>query len=223
MPPPAAYPICRNPRCPTKPEYGYADRGLCRTCETTGRAAIEQLPKVYLGLLPLVWEMRSPARHDTGRIAAVFGPSEPIDLDADALAGEIAWTAGQWEEIVRDRARLSTEAAGYPAASCELLAAHYAVLLAAPRWPITFYDRGIGEWDGIDAVLALTSLHHRAETRIGEAAVTKQLPDLCPDCGRAHLRQRDGSDTVWCPECHTRWPWDAYADWSEAQLFGTPA
>lgn len=202
--------VCRFTNCRTVPEPGYADRGLCPFHEQTGLDAIGRLPLIYAALLPLVWDKPSALRHDTGRLNAVFGPTDPGRWDIDALAGEIEWAVDTWAEIVRDRARLA-DATGLDA-GCATLAAHYAVLVACPPVDVVDYDRQLVTMDGPDAVVWLTRLYRRGYGHTGRLEREYVLPEPCWECGAEDLRHRDSRDTVWCGTCRNRWTWDQYQD-----------
>jgi len=212
-----SYPLCRTPACRTTKTPGYADRGLCQYHETAGLEAIEALPGDWADLQPLVWDKADLGMTDGGLVP--FGPTLPIDLAADALARELAYTAVVWEIAVRERAGLSDSIGqdvmpGGPelAAAARTLAAHYSVLLALGPVDHETYDRHEATADGVDAVINLTGLHKKARAHIGADARTTNVAGVCPNCGAEELRHRDGGD-VRCARCRTCWSYEAYLDY----------
>lgn len=211
-----SYPLCRTPNCRTRPEPGYADRGLCQYHETAGVDAIQALPDDWSDLQRLIAQKPDLGMSASG--PAPFGPTVPLDLHADALAREIVYTVLLWEEVVRDRAGLSDVASDptpvfvQATRAAKTLAAHYSVLLALGPTDHESYERQETVADGVDAVVTLAALHRRARARIGVTSRVYALPGSCPDCGWEALRHRDGGDDVWCEHCRAVWPWDEYKD-----------
>jgi hypothetical protein len=207
---------CRKPHCRTRPQPGYAPRGLCPPDEAAGLDAIHRLPDDHANLQPLVWDKPQAG---IGTVGSPFGPTVPVNLGADELANEIAYTAVVWEIAVRDRARLSDApdlgaraiATDLRRAAC-ILAAHYSALLALPPTDFMGYDEKPATMDGVEAVLALTGLHRRASVMLGIASPTARVPGLCGECDAADLYHRDGSDKVTCGTCKAWWYWDTYQD-----------
>lgn len=219
--------VCRNPRCRTPVEPGYAPRGLCQPEETAGLEAIQALPGDYAALQPLVWDKPSGG---IGTVGTPFGPTVPINLAADELANEIAYTAVVWEITVRERVRLSEApdqqaAAGYRdlCRAATILAAHYSVLLALPSTDHVDYHERLAVADGVEAILALTALHRRARIHAGITSPTTTVPGLCGECDRPGLQHRDGADTVYCRYCHAEWDWATYRNHVAVVPFGEPA
>jgi hypothetical protein len=221
---PELYPfhLCRTLGCRTPKEPGYADRELCQPHEVAGLEAIGRLPRDWSDLEPLIWD-KGAARHDTGRIDSVFGPTEPIDIGADALARELVYTACVWEIAVRAQASLwdapnQHAMGGYQdlARASRTLVAHYPVLLSIDRHEHMGYDRKPAVMDGVDAVISLTSLHRRAHNKVGFTRMTHEVPGGCGNCGRETLRHKDPDgreqDDVFCALCHWTCSWDVYVD-----------
>lgn len=212
-----SYPLCRTPNCRTRPEPGYADRGLCGYHETAGLEAVTALPDDWAELQPLIFD-----RLKTGMSTydpMPFGPIELIDLHADSLAHEIAYTAVVWEIAVRDRAGLS-DSIGQDvmpggrelAVAARTLAAHYSVLLALGPTDHMSFDRQPTTADGIDAIIGLAGLHKQARSHIGADARTTNVAGVCPNCGAEQLKHRDGGD-VRCGRCRASWSYEAYLDY----------
>lgn len=208
---------CRNPHCRTRPEPGYAPRGLCPRHETEGHNAIRELCADWADLQPLIWDKY---KHGLGATGGKFGPSEPINYGAAALAGEIAYTAVVWEITVRDRARLAeTVMNRWPVygdlnRAVRTLTAHYSVLIALPATDHFDYDDKPITCDGVEGILALETLHRRARSMVGVTVRETTVPGICSvaNCGRQELRHRDGSNTVHCGNCRATWTWDEYQD-----------
>jgi hypothetical protein len=217
----APFPTCRTPTCRSIPAPGYADRGLCGPCEHVGLDAIHSLADDHERLGPLMWEKPAAGVAATG---GAFGPSDPVNVAVVDLVAEIEYTVALWEEITRDRARLSPVPGRrwQISRACTVLGNHYSALLATPPWPVVDYTRTITTMDGPDAVVWLTRLHHRATARIGDTALTIELPGLCPapDCGWPSLRHHDSADTMWCEHCRRRWPWNEYAAYVDLVTLG---
>lgn len=207
---------CYTPACRTRPEPGYAPRGLCAFHEAEGLDAIEALPCDFADLQPLVWDKQRGGLGEIG--GGAFGPSEPINYAADSLAREIAYTAVQWEAVVRERARLADmPEVAQPTyddlnRAARTLAAHYSALLATPATDLLDYDGQPATACGADAVVALTALHRRARSMVGLTTKTTAEPGPCPHCGHETLRHRDGSDTVHCVTCRQSMTWNDYQD-----------
>lgn len=207
---------CRTPACRTTPTPGYAPRGLCPFHEAEGLDAIESLPSDWSDLQPLVWDKLRAGLSEAG--GGKFGPSEPINYAADALGREIAYTAVQWEAVVRERVRLSeVPEVAQPtyddlARAARTLAAHYSALVATPDTDLLDYDGNPTTADGIDAIISLAALHRRARSMVGLTTKTTAEPGTCPNCGHETLRHRDGADDVHCATCRQSMTWNDYQD-----------
>jgi hypothetical protein len=200
-----SYPICRTPVCRTTPRPGYADAGLCMFHERIGLEAVQELPRLHVALGAILFDRPAPKWSNTLR---VFGPCDPLNVNAIGLQWEIGWMLDQWTEIVADRGGLTPR--------WEILDAHYPLLLGAPRCAVTFPDWTVGDMDGIEAITAFTDLHGRARTFDPEADRVEEVPGVCARCSRASLRHKTNGDTVWCDHCRTTVSWQAY---DEAQSF----
>jgi hypothetical protein len=220
-------PTCRNPYCRVPPTPGYADRGLCDACERRGRDALGDLPHEYARLLPLV---REKPRGGLSTFGGKPGPSEPLNLHAEALCREIEYVIGQWEEIIRDRVRISPAATLDVRKACRTLGGFWPALIACPPVAVTYPDpdRTIGDQDGPAAIVAITALYRRAVAAVGQTPGIIELAGICPgeDCGRPALRHLDGDDgepgrgAVWCDYCRRHWTWDDYARYVELVNLG---
>jgi hypothetical protein len=200
-----AYTLCRSQNCRTRPRPGYADNELCLFHERIGLEAVRELPRLFVDLGGILFDRPAPKWSNTNR---VFGPCDPLNINAIGVQWEIGWMLDQWTEIVADRGGLTPR--------WEILDAHYPLLLGAPKCAVTLPDWTLGEMDGIDAVIALTNLHGRARTLDPAAERVEEVPGVCARCSRASLRHKTNGNTVWCDNCRVTVSWQAY---DEAQAF----
>lgn len=214
-------PLCRAVDCRTTPTDDYAGRGLCEVCERRARNIVAGLPATFRQLLPLIRERR--ARGLTGvPVRGKPGPQILIDVDVEALAGEIKYVAVMWAETIRHRAGLSDHPRETVESASAILGAWWTAFISAPADGLTLYDRTIIDQDGIDGVNTLAHLARRAHYVIGQNPGLILLPGLCPGekCGRPDLRHIDGNVTVWCGTCHRVWHWNEYASHVELVTVG---
>lgn len=66
-------------------------------------------------------------------------------------------------------------------------------------------DLELVELDGVDAVLRLAALHHRAQSVLGLSESVTMLPDPCPHCGMRALAPSRDQETVSCRGCGISW------------------
>jgi hypothetical protein len=200
--------MCRLPYCRITPSTGYADRGLCLAHEHRGITALDELPALYVRLLPMVREKTTAAVG--GGAGGKFGPSVPLNVNVDALAREISWVTGTWAEIVRDRRSLFDKPNTTIKERCKTLVDHWSVFISIRGWTITTYDRTITEADGVDGVVDLIRIHDRAVWTLGTEPGIVNVPGICPQCTHPALRHRDGDDLLWCGYCGNTMPWNTY-------------
>lgn len=207
---------CRTPACRTRPEPGYAPRGLCGWCEARGVDAVNLAYRDWLDLQPLIWDKLAGGIGATG---GEFGPTEPINLAADTLAREIAYTAVLWEIPVREAADLSDApnqhdqpGGGDTARASTILTAHYPVLINLRRHDHVAYDRRPTTADGVDAIIAMTRLHQQARSMLAITDKQTTVPGMCSVCNTETLRHKDGSNDVFCVTCKATWTWDEHQD-----------
>jgi len=159
-------------------------------------------------------------------------PSEasvPIQLNIEALQAEIWWLATVWAEVLADVQRLADPpmhvrrghavqwAVQLIAPRCEVLARIGEVELvtyphADPEVAVRFRSVELIKIKGAQGLLDLASCHQRARSMLGLTEPTYVLPGRCQSraCGRAELRVKDGSDSVWCDHCRAVMTRDDY-------------
>lgn len=231
-------PLCRfGAYCRTRTQDGPGEataRGFCWPCETHGRYAISLLPDNYLGvvqrLVPGATGSAGPI--PSGRVEAPI----PINEAADELMRAIAWDLIVWETAVREVARLSDvpEKGVRPYVAvvrgAQTLVDHYSVLLAIRSNPHLSYgdqaDDGSPDPDGLDGIVRLTSLHHRARGFLGLNArrESRRLPCPAPadpenpteddGCGMYELGTYLGTNLVDCYGCGWKCSLDDYAGYA---------
>lgn len=151
----------------------------------------------------------------------------PLRLDVEALQRRIWKLSTTWAEILSDRQRLSDPpkgrdgflvawAVGILTPRAEQLARLSEVQVVnyphlddeATRFgPVT-----LSYVCGAVGLLDLARAHAHARTLLGLTEPVYVLPGHCQSrgCGRAELRVRDGSDTVWCDHCGAQMTRDDY-------------
>ena len=160
-------------------------------------------------------------------------PSEapvPIQLNVEALQAQIWWLSTCWAEVLTDRQRLADPpkhvrrgfdvqwAVQVITPRVEALSVIGEVELvsypgADPEVATRFGAVEIVKINGGQGVLDLVSCHQWARVWL---ALTDPpvyvLPGRCQSraCGRAELRVKDGSDTVWCDHCGVSMTRDDY-------------
>ena len=180
-------------------------RGLCLMCERHGRYAISQLPHAYVDLATQMGVGIAGNSGSGVRITRI-DPPVPLRLEVEAMMARIRVTLELWEWDVRYQARLSVvpqkgvRAGVAVQRAATTLVTHYSVLLAL-QLPASAMD-------GIDGVVTLTNLHHRAQGMAGrtEQWEWRELP--CPGepvsdgCGKYQLGRWIGSNKIECAACH---------------------
>lgn len=185
---------------------------LCCACEAVAFEAIRQLRHDYNALFAARSEERS-------RVSGpkVTGSSErpiPIPLGVDTLMSLID------EETLRWAVRI-TRGDPIPETGCiTLLCANLGTLIDLPPHPVTVWiphpDGGdnVGQivLDGVDAVLRLAELHHRAQKVLGlEEPKMNWLRESCHVCGLASLASDLSTATITCKTCRNVWDQDEFA------------
>lgn len=162
----------------------------------------------------------------------------PIRTDIEALQRAIWWVTATWAEILADRAQLSPLSKrvrdGWSVQwSCGILAPRIGSLAVIeeqqlPDYPLTnddslptrFRSLALVTVSGAQGVLDLMWLHDRARSMLGLTKLTRKLPGHCR-CGRADLRQDNGTDTVYCGGCGATQTRDDYERYGNVFLRGT--
>lgn len=194
-------------RSRTAEEPGEAtSRGLCLACERHGRYAISRLPHVYVDLATQLG-MTYPGQAGSSEVRIIrVDPPIPLRLEVEAMMARIKSTLEVWEWDVRFQAKLSAVPqtgmrSGFVVQrAASVLVTHYSVLLAL-RLPASALD-------GVDGIVTLTGLHHRALNLVGRTELWEWRELPCPGeptsngCGKYQLGQWIGSEKVECAACH---------------------
>jgi hypothetical protein len=196
---------CRGRSAAQEPAES-TSRGLCLACERHGRYAIGHLPHVYVDLAVQLG-VSYPGQGGSGVRVVRIDPPVPLRLEIEAMMAKIKSTLEIWEWDVRYRAQLSTvpqknvRAGHVVQRAATTLVTHYSVLLAL-RLPASALD-------GVDGVVTLTGLHHRASSLAGKTELWEWRELPCPGepvsngCGAYKLGQWIGSNKIECDNC--RW------------------
>lgn len=189
---------------------GVEDAGkLCHPCEEHAFADIRRLAEDYLDLIPARTEVQS-----TVSGPKVSGTGErpiPIRLGPDTLMSELDEETLRW-------ARQITRGAPIPDDNCyAVLCSNLGTLIDLPARSYTVWvarpdggdDFGAEVLDGVDAVLRLSRMHHRAQSMLGLTEVTAWLRESCHVCGLRTLTtdMRDGVEEtlINCRNCRNVW------------------
>lgn len=196
---------------------GVEDAGkLCQPCEGSAFDAIRALGHDYLALQDAILEPR-------GRIDGpkVMGSSErkiPIPLDVDTLMSEIDDEALRWTVRITRGDALPGTPHERVSRCVSILSANLGTLIDLPAQTVTawFPHPDGGDWDGrlvldgVDAVLRLAKLHHRAQSVLGLVETTTWLAESCHVCGLRTLTIASDGDQpddslVSCRSCKNVW------------------
>lgn len=182
---------------------------LCRPCEEHAFGGIRSLGHDYGLLIPARTELRS----------AVSGPKVsgtgerpiPIRLGPDTLISEID------DETTRWAVRLTR---GEPVDNMfTVLTSNLGTLIGLPAQPVTVWkplpdggdDVETVVLDGVDAVLRLSRLHHRAMVVLGLIETTTWLTEACHMCGLRTLTMSIEHSLISCRSCRNVWDQDEFA------------
>ncbi|MEV7212099.1 hypothetical protein AB0O31_03245 [Kitasatospora cineracea] len=199
-------PARRCHTCHTRLPDADAARYLCRSCETTTRDHLEQLPRLYVELADHLEPSRTAGEYVRGsvRVEAPL-PAHPEVLTLRA-AGGIAtvlttWEA-EWRGIRHDRPRWLRPV---PTETRVTLAANY--LAAYLTWAAHQHPAA-GEF-AVDVRQLWRSATAVAEPAERPSAAPEPV-GRCPrvidgrPC-RGHLALPPGADMIWCDRCHSAW------------------
>jgi hypothetical protein len=157
----------------------------------------------------------------------------PLNLAAEALQAEIHRVLTTWEDVVRERERLSDSVTSQVRAGWAVQAAAQIlrprVRLLARIGPVTLVDypevdddqaHRLGslvysEVPGWRGVLDFARLHRRAQHQLGLTAVRPETCDgvPCRSCDLKALFREPGEDSVRCGGCGDRYTAGQYRDW----------
>lgn len=198
---------------------------LCRACEQAAFDAVRELWGDYCQLACAITQPRG--RVDDGpKITRTAERSIPIPLDVDTLMTAIDDEALRWAVRITRGDSLPT----YPPLRVwrcvKILSANLGTLVDMPTGVVAAwfpYPDG-GDWDGrkeldgVDAVLRLAQLHHRARSVLGLVDVTTWLAESCHVCGLRTLTVEVEQSTVKCRNCRQVWDQDEFARLSNPLL-----
>lgn len=173
-------------------------------------------------LLPKSWQWSDGQPGHSGEAPI------PLRLDVEALQRRIWRLATTWAEILTERQRLSDPpyrvrdgfavawAVGILAPRCDALARLPSVQMVNYPHPdedsTLFRGVTLTYVCGAVGLLHLSRAHQHARAILGLTEPVYALPGHCQarGCGRAELRVKDGSDTVWCDRCGAQMTRDDY-------------
>jgi hypothetical protein len=193
-----------------------ADLPLCDGCLTAGERAVPALVLDYRDLeqhLPLslgVWGDGQPSTRDDHPV--------PLNLAVEACQREIWHVLTCWEEIVREREKLSDSVtrqvrAGWAVqAAAQILTPRVRLLAAIGPVLLNGYpsldEDELQRFEGIEyadvpgwrGVVDFTRLHNRARTLLGLTSPRAEKIELlpCRDCDARSLYRLPGDDRVYC-------------------------
>lgn len=180
---------------------------LCRSCEEHAFDAIRQLASDYGQLLESRTEQRSPVSGPW-----VSGSTDlpiPISLAVDTLMTAIDEESARWaRRLPGDGPELT------------VICSQLGTLVGLPPTSVTVWvphpdggdDLGDTVLDGVDAVLRLAALHHRAVKVLGlEPDRDEKLSEPCHVCGWATVTASVRTELVTCHRCHNVWHQDEFA------------
>lgn len=188
---------------------------LCRACEQAGFAAIGELADDYRALAVAVHRPRG--RIDGPKITRTAERAIPLPLDVLTLMDAIDDETLRWTLRITHGDPLPMSAGARVARCVAILSANTGTLVDMPRRRVTVWlphprggdVDGLAEFDGVDAVLRLAALHHRALTTLGlTEPPMEKLRDICHVCGHESLVANVAApaDTVIkCRNCRNCW------------------
>lgn len=189
---------------------------LCRLCESSAFEAIRQLATDYDLLV-------AAARNGQSTQAGpkVSGSRErpiPIPVGIDALVTDIDNETTRWALRIA-RGETLPRATGESIRCCvSILSSALGTLIDLPAQAVTAWiplpDGGDYQsrlvLDGVDAVLRLAKLHHRAQSMLGLVETTTWLPDICHVCGLRTLTMDVDKSLISCRGCRNVWDQDEF-------------
>jgi hypothetical protein len=189
---------------------------LCLACESINFDAIRELNRDWGHLAASITTKRVT---DTGpKVVSSQAHPTPIRLDVDALQNDIETELLRW-------ARILTRGDQFPDRSGECVLATHIVVISRLGTLVDLPPREIvvlephsdgGDYvqripaDGVDAILRLAKLHHRAEHVLQTRPVRIWLTDPCPACGRKALAASKDQARITCQGCRAVWDKDQF-------------
>lgn len=204
---------------------GVEDKGkLCRPCEASCFEAIRQLGGDY-GLLAIA--VRNGQSAQSG--PKVSGSRErpiPIPVGVDALMTDIDNETTRWALRITRGESLPRTTRESVRRCVAILSTSLGTLIDLPAQPVAVWtpvadggDYATRETssevlDGVDAVLRLARLHHRAVKMLGlDEPKDEWLKEPCHVCGLMMVTTSPRTDLVTCrnPECRNVWDQEEFA------------
>lgn len=195
---------------------------LCRACEESAFADIRQLSDDYT----LLFVARTLPR------ATVSGPKVsgsgerpiPIPLAVDTLMTDIDNETTRWALRITRGEPLTYHPNNQPIECLKVLCANLGTLVDMPMQVVAAYFPypdggdwdGKAELDGVDAVLRLARLHHRAMNVLGlDEPKEKWMREFCHVCGLKTLSMKANRNdptlaTIHCRNCRNVWDQDEF-------------
>lgn len=180
---------------------------LCKPCEQNAFTAIQELGSDY-SLLQAA-SAQEPSHLPGPKISGSSARMIPINLAADALATAIDEESARWAR------RLPGEGA-----ELTVICSSLGTLIDLPPQSVTLWaphpdggdDLRNDVMDGVDAVLALAQLHHRAVKVLGlEPDQDQRSQEPCHLCGWRTITTSVRTELVTCHHCHNVWHQDVFA------------
>ncbi|MEV6432593.1 hypothetical protein [Nocardia sp. NPDC051463] len=131
----------------------------------------------------------------------------PIPLGIDSLITEFNEEAARWSRRLQGDDPYSVDAC------LTKICVHLGTIVDMPERQFTIWaphpDGGDGFTttllDGVDGILRLARLHHRAQALLGVVETTTFLSDPCPHCARKALAVSKDQERVTCKGCRIVW------------------
>ncbi len=199
---------------------------LCVACEMKARTAVAGLHVDWREL----W-LSLPAHQSVALDAPITGSRErpiPLRTSVEACMVDIETELLRWCRALTGGDDVPPSAEDSVRHCLAAVLSRMPALLALPPVQVTLWvgmddggdDITLTTMDGVDAVLRLAALHHRASHLVGATYVTRWLDHVCPTCRTRSLKVRSATtagepDTTTCVRCHQVWEdseldrWDA--------------
>lgn len=196
-----------------------AEHGYCDPCARHLEHALAALPRTYTELNTLL--ARVPQRGGGPAVGGTPDPPTPLHLDIAALQTQLVHETHCWAESTADRLDITLDTQtlhhtrpGHALQRCAHLLAEAVPVLLALRdvEHVIWLDNHlvIRVADGLDGANTLLDAHQRAQHHLGHTRTVHRMPAPCPRCETLALLREDGSDTITCAACCTRYTWTDY-------------
>jgi len=211
----------------------------CRNCQTAIRDALGRLPELAAYAASMPGGKLAQTAETEGRFATRDG--SPSGSPAWDVADEIVRWALRWEDLLRAhlgqvyetpklvRAALFTKVTDLNRPA-RLVALGPVLKDPTARRKLTAAVRYLDTWltpllsspMALDSGRQTLNLARRAVGATGRDRVVHHLPLPCLQCDKKALRRDDGSETVYCRACDSRWTWEDYDRLAAAYAHGRP-